>query len=70
MIQGDGQKVEDPLALGAWPGRVGGVRSARFLAPWKDSAVKPAIYHCISRVVDRRFVFDDVERHHGQLGFS
>ena len=34
----------------------------RFLAPWKDSAVKPAIYHCISRVVDRRFVFGDEER--------
>jgi REP element-mobilizing transposase RayT len=32
------------------------------LAPWKDSAEKPAIYHCISRVVDRRFVFGDVER--------
>jgi len=33
------------------------MRRARWLAPWKDSAVKPAIYHCISRVVDRRFVF-------------
>jgi len=32
------------------------------LAPWQDSAVKPAIYHCISRVVDRRFVFGDEER--------
>ena len=34
----------------------------RFLAPWKDSGRKPAIYHCISRVVDRRFVFGDEER--------
>jgi putative transposase len=34
----------------------------RFTAPWKDSETKPAIYHCISRVVDRRFVFGDVER--------
>ena len=24
----------------------------RWLAPWKDSAEKPAIYHCLSRVVD------------------
>jgi putative transposase len=26
-----------------------------------DSASKPAIYHCISRVVDRRFVFAERE---------
>jgi len=38
------------------------MRRARWLAPWKDSAVKPAIYHCISRVVDRRFVLGEVER--------
>jgi putative transposase len=34
----------------------------RWIAPWKDSATKPAIYHCISRVVDRRFVFESDER--------
>jgi len=38
------------------------MRKSRWLAPWKDSAEKPAIYHCISRVVDRRFVFGDEER--------
>jgi REP element-mobilizing transposase RayT len=38
------------------------MRRARWLAHWKDSSKKPAIYHCISRVVDRRFVFGDVER--------
>jgi len=38
------------------------MKSSRFLAPWKDSRVKPAIYHCISRVVDRRFVLDELER--------
>ena len=27
-------------------------------------AVKPVIYHCISRVVDRQLVFGDVEREH------
>ena len=32
------------------------------MAPWKDSVDKPAIYHCISRVVDRRFVFEQAER--------
>ncbi len=36
--------------------------SKRFLAPHKDSREKPVIYHCISRVVDRRFVFGDLER--------
>ena len=38
------------------------MRRARWIAPWKDSEKKPAIYHCISRVVDRRFVFGDEER--------
>ncbi len=38
------------------------MRRSRWLAPWKNSLVKPAIYHCISRVVDRQFVFGDAER--------
>jgi REP element-mobilizing transposase RayT len=41
------------------------MRRARFLATLATStgsATKPAIYHCISRVVDRRFVFEDLER--------
>ena len=38
------------------------MRRSRWLAPWKDSLEKPAIYHCISRVVDRRFVLGDDER--------
>jgi putative transposase len=38
------------------------MRRTRFLAGWEGSATKPAIYHCISRVVDRRFVFEDLER--------
>jgi REP element-mobilizing transposase RayT len=37
------------------------MRKARWLASWRDSAAKPAIYHCISRVVDRRFVFGERE---------
>ncbi len=41
--------------------------SRRWLAPWKDSAEKPAIYHCISRVVDRRFVFENDEREHFRM---
>jgi len=38
------------------------MRQTRWLAPWKDSREKPAIYHCLSRVVDRRFVFEVDER--------
>ena len=37
------------------------MRRARWLAGWKDSGTKPVIYHCISRVVDRRFVFEERE---------
>ncbi|PAW62370.1 MAG: hypothetical protein B9S37_02105 [Verrucomicrobiia bacterium Tous-C3TDCM] len=41
--------------------------SKRWLAPWKDSREKPVIYHCISRVVDRRFIFGDIEREHFRM---
>ncbi len=41
--------------------------SKRWLSPWKDSLEKPAIYHCISRVVDRRFVFENAEREHFRM---
>ncbi len=41
---------------------MGSMSSKRWLAPWKDSPERPAIYQCISRVVDRRFVFGDEER--------
>ncbi len=40
------------LSLVGWQSR--GMRRSRWLAPWKNSLEKPAIYHCISRVVDRR----------------
>jgi putative transposase len=30
---------------------------ARWIVPWANSEEKPAIYHCISRVVDKRFAF-------------
>lgn len=30
----------------------------RWIVPWADSEEKPAIYHCISRVVDQRFAFE------------
>jgi putative transposase len=38
--------------------------AARWLVPWADSETKPAIYHTIARVVDRRFAFgaDDKEQ--------
>ena len=39
------------------------MRQARFLAPWKDDPRgKAALYHCISRVVDRRKVFERAEK--------
>ena len=34
----------------------------RFIAPWKDSTQKPVIYHCVSRVVDRRFAFGSEDK--------
>lgn len=37
------------------------MRKARWLVNWKNSEEKPVIYHCISRVVDRRFVFGERE---------
>jgi|LakMenE01Jun11ns_1017448.scaffolds.fasta_scaffold9900404_2 putative transposase len=35
---------------------------ARWIVPWADSESKPAIYHCISRVVDRRFAFGSEDK--------
>ena len=34
----------------------------RLLAPWKDSEVKPVMYHCLSRVVERRLAFGREEK--------
>jgi putative transposase len=39
----------------------------RWIAPWAGSETKAAIYHCISRVVDRRFVFGGIEREHFRM---
>ena len=38
------------------------MRKARWIASWKDSREKPVIYHCVSRVVDRNFVFGPEEK--------
>ncbi|KAB2642877.1 MAG: chemotaxis protein CheW [Verrucomicrobia bacterium] len=38
------------------------MRRARWLAPWKDSGEKPVIYHCITRVVERRLAFEAEEK--------
>ena len=38
------------------------MRRARWLAPWKDSAERPSIYHCVTRVVGRGFVFGPTEK--------
>ncbi len=37
-------------------------KKKRWITPWAESDEKASIYHCVSRVVDRRFVFGDVER--------
>ena len=38
------------------------MRRARWLAPWKDSVERPVIYHCITRVVERRLAFGQEEK--------
>lgn len=43
------------------------MRQARMLASWRGSQGKPVIYHCINRVVDRRFVLGDEEREHFRM---
>ncbi len=40
----------------------GSMRQARWIVPWKDSLEKSAIYHCVSRVVERRFAFGAEEK--------
>jgi REP element-mobilizing transposase RayT len=37
-------------------------KKKRWISPWAGSEEKASIYHCVSRVVDRRFVFGDEER--------
>jgi REP element-mobilizing transposase RayT len=38
------------------------MRKARWLAEWRNSEKKPVFYHCVSRVVDRRFVLGAAEK--------
>jgi REP element-mobilizing transposase RayT len=38
------------------------MRRSRWLAGWRNSERKPVFYHCISRVVDRRFVLGVEEK--------
>jgi len=39
----------------------------RWIVPWKDSTAKPAIYHCISRIVGRGFLLEVDEREHFRM---
>lgn len=41
--------------------------SKRWIAPWAESGSKRAIYHCISRIVDRRLVLGNLEREHFRM---
>ncbi len=36
----------------------------RWIVPWADSETKPAVCHCLARVVDKQFAFgpDDKEQ--------
>ncbi|MGL5020191.1 MAG: transposase [Luteolibacter sp.] len=34
----------------------------RSIAPWANSEEKPAIYHCLARVVDKRFAFSPADK--------
>jgi hypothetical protein len=34
----------------------------RWIVPWTGSLEKPALYHCISRVVEKRFAFGPDEK--------
>ena len=38
------------------------MRRARWLAPWKNSTERPVIYHCVTRVVERRLAFGQGEK--------
>jgi len=38
------------------------MRKARWLADWREGTEKPVFYHCISRVVERRFAFGPEEK--------
>jgi putative transposase len=38
------------------------MRKARWLAEWRKAAGKPVLYHVLTRVVDRRFVFGTEEK--------
>jgi len=37
-------------------------KGRRWLAPWKDSADRPVIYHCVTRVVERRLALGSLEK--------
>ena len=38
------------------------MKRSGFPAPWKDLAEKPALYHCVLRVVESRFAFGAEEK--------
>jgi len=52
-----------PLALRGVDRHGGVIKSKkRWIAPWAEPETRLEICHCVSRVVDRRFVFGDEER--------
>jgi REP element-mobilizing transposase RayT len=55
------EKISFCLRL-AWALVLWGMARARWIVPWADSETKPAIYHCMARVVDRRFAFEPEDK--------
>ena len=51
-----------PVTTGLNPNLHTRMRRARWLAPWKDSTERPVVYHCITRVVERRLAFGQEEK--------
>jgi REP element-mobilizing transposase RayT len=46
--------------VGGW--LAAGMARARWIVPWAGSLEKPAIYHCMARVVDKRFAFEPEDK--------
>ena len=61
-IQRDSPFIQIPLAIWHRLATIPSMRQARWLAEWRNSESKPVFYHCISRIVDRRFVLGAREK--------
>ena len=60
--QGVRETAKTVLDTGDCVAMIGGMRKKRWIPEVTDPEAKPAIFHVLSRVVDRRFVFEREER--------